>query len=258
MLLVDERDRQRLVVVPPAGETVAVKGERFSSEQLCSLHNGELLVTPRGRRYLLMRPTLEQVVMNMPRQAQVIYPKDQGLLLVWGDVAPGQRVVEVGCGHGALTMTLLRAIGPDGRLTSFDLRPDHLNRTRKNIATYLGAQALERWTPVEGDPVAAGFSGLEAERLFTDIPEPCNLAPNAAQLLVPGGVWCAYVPTALQMMAQVEAVRAERDLCLPQAFESLQRFWHIKPPSLRPKHHMSAHTGFIMVCRRRWRPPAPG
>jgi|Deesub1362A_J573_1020465.scaffolds.fasta_scaffold05177_1 tRNA (adenine57-N1/adenine58-N1)-methyltransferase len=255
ILLVDERDREYLVRVPPPGETVRVKGESFDSATLCAQHDGGLLVSPQRRRYLTLRPTLQQLVMNMPRAAQIIYPKDLGLILMWGDVAPGMRVAEVGCGHGALTMTLLRALGPEGRLTSFEVRRDHLNRTRKNIARYLGEEALARWTPVLADPCMEGLGSESFHRLFTDIPEPWNLLEAAVASLEPGGVWVAYVPTVLQMSRLVESLDRHRHFCLARAFECLQRFWHVRGLSVRPQHEMKAHTGFIIVCRRRWIEP---
>lgn len=252
MLLVDGRDRSYLITVPQPGETARVKGEALNGEQLSALHEGELFITPQHYRYLVFTPSLEQLVLNMPRQAQVIYPKDLALLLHYVDLAPGQTVIEVGTGHGALTMALLRALGPEGRLISFDIRQDHLNRTKKNLALYLGQAALDRWQGVLADPAQEGFGGLRCDRLLTDVPEPWQMAPAAAGALRPGGTWAAYVPTALQMMNQMEALAAERAFALPRAFEALQRFWHVKAPSLRPCHDMRGHTGFLVLARRRW------
>lgn len=252
MLLIDQRDRHFMFIVPEEDKSVRIRDELFSSETLSALHNGEVLISPNRLRYLVVRPTMEQLVMNMPRQAQVIYPKDLGLILMWGDVAPGQRAVEVGCGHGAPTMTLLRALGPEGRLVSYDIRQDHLNRTRKNVATYLGEEFLERWTGRRSDPGQEGFIEQDTERLFTDVPEPWALCDTVVQTLRPGGVWVAYVPTVMQMSEQMTALAGNKGFCLEQGFEALQRFWHVRPPSVRPKHNMKAHTGFIVVCRRRW------
>jgi tRNA (adenine57-N1/adenine58-N1)-methyltransferase len=257
LLLVDERDREFLVAAPGEGQLMRVKGEALGPEAVAGLHDGELLVTPRRRRYLVFRPTLEKIVMNMPREAQVIYPKDLSTLLVWADVAPGMRAAEVGCGHGALTMTLLRALGPEGRLTSFDIRRDHLNRTRKHLVQFLGPEAAERWEPVHADPAVEGLSGGPYQRLLTDVPEPWELIPAAAEGLTRGGVWAAYVPGVTQMARLIEGLNATPDFSLAQGFETLQRFWHVRPPSVRPAHSMKAHTGFIVTCRRRWRPPRP-
>jgi tRNA (adenine57-N1/adenine58-N1)-methyltransferase len=268
LLLIDERDRQYLFNVPgPEEAPVRVRGENLSFSQLTAQHNGGVLRSELKRRYLVLKPTLEQVIMNMPRQAQVIYPKDIGHILMWGDVAPGQTIVEVGCGHGALTMSLLQALGAEGKLISYDIRSDHLNRTRKNIALYLGAEYLERWSPLlqditspqegeesrENSPLPApGPDLIPAQRLFCDIPEPWRLCPAAAAILEPGGVWVAYIPTALQLMHLVQAMNKDRCFSLAQGFETLQRYWHVSPPSLRPRHGMKAHTGFIVSARRRY------
>lgn len=257
MLLVDERDRQFLVTVPLDPLAVRVKGEKFVSEDFGRLRNGDLLVTPQRHHYLVFRPTLEEVVLNMPREAQVIYPKDLGSLLIYGDVAPGLRISEVGCGHGALTMTLLRALGPEGRLTSYDMRRDHLNRTRKNIALYLGEEMLERWNPVLGDPSQEGMSETGQQRLFTDVPEPWDLLEAAAGALEPGAVWTAYIPTVGQMEKIMEAMKADRRFCVPKCFETMQRYWRVQPPSVRPNHAMRGHTGFIVTCRVRYLAPSP-
>ncbi len=254
LVLVDEKDRHHLIQVPDPGLKVRLKGEALDHSTLAALRDGQLLVTPQRRHYLAFVPTLEQVVMNMPRQAQVIFPKDLAMLLFYADVAPGMEVIEVGTGHGALTMALLRALGPTGRLVSFDVRRDHLNRTRKNVAAYLGEEFLERWEPVLGDPVAEGFGGRACQRLFSDIPEPWELMEAAAEAVAPGGIWAAYLPTALQLMRQMEALQAERAFCLPTAFEVLQRYWQVRSPSLRPSHAMRGHTGFIVLGRRRWLP----
>jgi len=252
LVLIDERNRAGLLTVPQPEETVRFHGEDLPCEMLCQLREGQLIPVNK-HRYLVMRPTMEQIIMNMPREAQVIYPKDLGMLLVWGDVAPGLRVLEVGAGHGALTMTLLRALGPEGRLVSYDIRQDHLNRTGKNIAAYLGQTVLERWEPILADPAQEGFAQQAWDRLFTDVPEPWEMVLAARQALRPGGVWTAWVPTVPQMANLMEAVFEDPYFCLPVCYETMQRYWHVRKPSVRPAHEMKAHTGFVVCCRRRWR-----
>ncbi|MCB2188097.1 MAG: methyltransferase domain-containing protein [Deltaproteobacteria bacterium] len=253
VLFIDEKDRQTMLLVPLPLESVNLKGENYTGAQLCALHDGELLITRRRKRFLVFRPTLRDIIMNMPREAQVIYPKDLGMLLTWADIAPGQTVVEIGTGHGALTMALLRVLGPTGRLVSFDIRQDHLNRTKKNIAQYLGEAALETWTPILADPVTEEVEAPPADRLISDMPEPWTLLATVARLLKPGGVWASWLPTVLQLANLVESIKKDPGFCLPECFETLQRFWQVNPPSVRPTHDMKAHTGFLITCRRRWR-----
>ena len=252
MLLVDERDRQYLINLPgPEDLPVHIRGEALRYDVLVEVPVGGVLITAQRHRYLVVSPTLEQVVMNMPRQAQVIYPKDLGLMLMWGDVAPGQQIIEVGCGHGAMTMTLLRAVGPQGHLTTYDIRRDHLNRTRKNIALYLGAEYLDRWTPVVADPSCDGFAPELSDRLFTDVPEPWTMLDVAARAIKPGGTWMAYVPTVPQLTEIMHGLNYHPAWSLAESFEALQRWWHVRPPSVRPRHGMKSHTGFMIVSRRR-------
>ena len=254
LVLIDSKDRTYLVCVPPGAEEVKVMDDTVSAGELMALHEGGLLETRRKRRrFLVYRPTVEQLVMNMPRNAQVIYPKDLGLLLHYADIAPGQRVLEVGTGHGALTMTLLRALGPSGRLVSCDVRQDHLNRTGKNIMAYLGEELFNCWEPLLRDPGQEGLSGYEVDRALSDVPEPWDLCDAVAQCLRPGGVWVAYVPSVTQMTNLSEELKHHRCFSLVTCFETLQRYWHVRPPSVRPEMQMKAHTGFIITCRRRWR-----
>jgi tRNA (adenine57-N1/adenine58-N1)-methyltransferase len=254
LVLVDSKDRNYLVTIPQGQDEVKVMDDYVPAQDLLSLHEGALLETPRKkRRFLAFRPTIDQLVMNMPRNAQVIYPKDLGMLVHYADIAPGQTVLEIGTGHGALTMTLIRALGPEGRLISCDIRQDHLNRTRKNIAIFLGESRLKCWEPLLRDPAVEGMQGYEVDRVISDVPEPWDQCDAVAQCLRPGGVWVAYVPSVTQMTNLTEELKRHKGFSLVTCFETMQRYWHIKPPSVRPEHQMKAHTGFIITCRKRWR-----
>lgn len=279
MLLVDERDRQYLFNIPLENEpAIRIRGENLDQPTLLSQKDGSVLRTELRRKYLVVRPTLEQIIMNMPRQAQVIFPKDLALMMFYGDVAPGQHIVEVGCGHGATTMTILRALGKGGRLLTYDIRSDHLNRTRKNISLYLGQEYLADWQPVladltlwgepEGPEEQDAEHGIDnpalkplfpasplprIQRFFSDIPEPWRLIEAAAEMLDDGGIWVAYVPTVMQLMHQVEGLNKSLFFSMAEGFEALQRYWQVRPPSVRPRHGMRGHTGFIITARRRQR-----
>ncbi len=186
-------------------------------------------------------------VLKMPRGAQVIYPKDLGVLLLWGDVYPGATVLEAGTGSGALTMTLLRAVGPAGRVISYEVREDFARQARRNIERLLGT--VQNLT-LRAHDIYTGIPDRPVDRLFLDLPEPWRVVPHAAEALRPGGVWVSYVPTVPQVAQTVAALRAENRFAVGETVEALVRPWHIDGQSVRPAHRMVAHTGFITTARR--------
>ena len=153
-------------------------------------------LTTRGVRLTAVRPTLAEYVLEMPRGAQVIYPKDIGPILMLADVFPGARVLESGVGSGALTMALLRAVGPQGRVTGYELRPDFAERAITNVEGFLGPDVPLR---VEIRDCYEGIDERELDRILLDLPEPWRVVPHAISALRPGGILCAYLPTILQV-----------------------------------------------------------
>ena len=200
-----------------------------------------------GENYLVFRPTYADLIPHLPRAAQVIYPKDTGPLLIWGDVYPGATVIEGGVGAGALTIALLRAVGPHGRVISYEIREDFAAAARKNVAAFFGE--APGWTLKLRD-LYEGFDESEVDRLFLDLPEPGRALQTAARALRPGGVFVAYVPTALQLKDTIEALQASHDFAEIDSFETLMRHWQVKGMSVRPVHRMVAHSAFIIVARR--------
>ncbi len=194
----------------------------------------------------MLRPTLAEFILEMPRGAQVIYPKDLAVLLVWGDVHPGATVLEAGTGSGALTMTLLRAVGPAGRVISYEVREEFARQALRNIERLL--------RPVDtlmlrAHDIYEGIPDGPVDRLFLDLPEPWRVVPHADALRA-GGVWASYVPTVPQAQRTVETLRADGRFAAIETIESLIRPWNIDGLSVRPVHRMVAHTGFITVARR--------
>jgi tRNA (adenine57-N1/adenine58-N1)-methyltransferase len=246
VLLIDPKGREYLRDLRP--------GRRFSlhcgvvdADALIGRPNGLRVMTTLAQPVLVFRPTYARLIPNLPRQAQVIYPKDAASIVVWGDIYPGARVIESGVGPGALTMALLRAIGPEGHLTSIERREDHIQMARDNVSRFHGA--APNWDTVLAD-AADALPTLRADRVILDLPEPGPLLGAAAQALRPGGVLVCYVPTTVQVDQIGQALRAEPRFALPETFETLQRFWHVAPGSVRPDHRMVAHTGFIVTA---WR-----
>lgn len=251
ILFIDRKARQYLRTLR-AGRPVHVRGARFAADELIGLPEGSILRSALGEYLQIFRPTYAQLIPNLPREAQVIYPKDVGTILVWGDIHPGARVVEVGVGPGATTIALLRAIGPAGELVTYEIRDAFAAMARENVARFHGA--APQWRLVSADAYVA-IHERDVDRLVVDVPEPWRVVPHAADALRPGGVFVGFIPTVPQMQQLVGALR-DGGFAAIEAMESLQRFWHVTDRSVRPEHRMVAHSGFLVVARR-LAPPRP-
>jgi tRNA (adenine57-N1/adenine58-N1)-methyltransferase len=250
VLFIDRKGRQYLRTLR-AGRRVAVRGAPFEADAIIGLLEGSVVRATSGEYLQIWRPTYAQLIPNLPRQAQLIYPKDVGTILIWGDVHPGARVVEVGVGPGATSMALLRAIGPDGTLVSYEIREDHVAMARETIARFHGD--APQWTVKLADAYA-GLDEHDVDRMIIDVPEPWRVVPHAAAALRAGGVLVGFIPTVLQVKQLVDALAAGGFGAI-EVSESLQRFWHVKERSVRPEHRMVAHSGFLVIARRLARLP---
>jgi tRNA (adenine57-N1/adenine58-N1)-methyltransferase catalytic subunit len=245
VLFIDRKRRRYLKILRP-GTRILIRGE-IPADDLIGLEEGSRVKLSGGETFLVLRPTYADLVPHLPRQAQVIYPKDTGPLLIWGDVFPGATVIEGGVGAGALTIALLRAVGPAGRVISYELREDFAAAARRNVAAFFGE--APNWTLKLGD-LYAGFDETGVDRLFLDLAEPGRALGVAARALRPGGVLVCYVPTAIQLGDTVSALERDGGFGEVESFETLLRNWHVKGLSVRPVHRMVAHSGFIIVSRR--------
>jgi tRNA (adenine57-N1/adenine58-N1)-methyltransferase len=245
VLFIDRKGRRYLKTLR-AGRMITIRGE-IAAEALFGLDDGSRVRLSSGENFLVLRPTYADLVPHLPRTAQVIYPKDTGPLLIWGDVYPGaDSPLDYG-GAGALTIALLRAVGPHGRVISYEIREDFAALARRNIAAYFGE--APNWTLNLRD-LYTGFDESGVDRLFLDLPEPGRAVELVARALRPGGVFVAYVPTALQLKDTVETLQHRVDFAEIESFETLMRHWHVKGMSVRPVHRMIAHSAFIIVARR--------
>ncbi|HVN87936.1 MAG TPA: tRNA (adenine-N1)-methyltransferase [Candidatus Binatia bacterium] len=245
VLFIDRKEREYLRTLRP-GARIHIRGGSMQADQLIGMFDGSSVENTAGESFLMLRPTFAQLIPNLPRQAQVIYPKDIGPILLWGDIHPGANVVEIGTGPGALTMALLRAVGPYGHVTSYEAREDFVEMARRNVEQFHGLAS--NWTLKLAD-ASAGIDERNVDRILLDLAEPWQLLPQIASALRPGGLVVGYVPTALQVKEWVDGLRAHGFGAL-QTMETLMRFWHVKARSVRPEHRMVAHTGFITVARR--------
>jgi tRNA (adenine57-N1/adenine58-N1)-methyltransferase catalytic subunit len=245
VLFIDRKGRRYLKILR-RGKKLEIRGD-LAPESLYGLEEGSRVKFSTGENYLVLRPTYADLIPHLPRAAQVIYPKDTGPLLVWGDVYPGATVIEGGVGAGAFTIALLRAVGPTGRLISYELREDFAAAARRNVAAFFGE--APNWT-IKLRDLYEGFDETGVDRLFIDLPEPGRALDVVARALRPGGVFVGYVPTVMQLKDTVETLQRRRDFAEIESFETLMRNWHVKGMSVRPVHRMIAHSAFIIVARR--------
>jgi tRNA (adenine57-N1/adenine58-N1)-methyltransferase catalytic subunit len=255
VLLVDRRDRRYLVRLR-AGETWHSHGGGVPHDLLIGSEEGTVVRSATGMEFRVFRPRMADFVLKMPRGAQVVYPKDVGAILMEADVFPGARVLEAGTGSGALTMALCRATGPEGRVVSYDLRPEFQSKAAQNIETYLGK--LPPWLDLrDGDVRDVASTGETYDRVVLDLPEPWEVLEALSSVLPSGGIVCGYLPTTGQVQQLVLALE-EHGYEHLETFEVLHRSWHVTARSVRPDHRMVGHTGFVTVGRRLAATPGPG
>jgi tRNA (adenine57-N1/adenine58-N1)-methyltransferase catalytic subunit len=241
VLLVDAKQRRYLITLR-AGASFHTHVGIVDHDSLIGTPEGSTVLGSTGRRFLVVRPTLSDAVLKMPRGAQVIYPKDLGAILVEADIAPGVRVLEAGVGSGALSMALLRA---GAEVVGYEVRDDFAERARANVVAMLGAGA--RYRVVLRD-VYEGIDEVGLDRILLDLPEPWRVLPHAASALRPGGILCAYLPS-INQTAQLRSAMEQRGFGMASTLEVLHRTWHIEDRSVRPDHRMVGHTGFLTTGR---------
>ena len=249
--LTDDRGKHHTIVLE--------EGKRFHTHR-GSIGHDDLIGSPEGcvvysdRKvpYLALRPLLMDFVLSMPRGATVIYPKDSAAIISVADVFPGARVLEAGAGSGALSCSLLRAIGPDGRLFSFERREDFAEIAAANVLKFFG-ETQTTWSLTTGDlveslPESEAAAGVD--RVVLDMLAPWECIDAVASVLIPGGVLVVYVATTTQMSTVVEALREHGEFTEPVSTETMVRSWHVEGLAVRPDHRMIGHTGFLVQTRR--------
>jgi tRNA (adenine57-N1/adenine58-N1)-methyltransferase catalytic subunit len=216
--------------------------------EMIGLPEGSAVRSTKGQTLLVVRPTSADWTVKAPRGAQVVYPKDQAMICQLADICPGAVVVEAGAGSGALTSALLRAVGPDGRVISYELREDHAEVAERNIRERFGGHP-PNWELHIGD-VAEGLASTPCDRVVLDLLEPWVAVPAAATALHPGGILLGYTPSVPQVMRLREALDGDPAWGLTQTVETLVRGWHVDGLAVRPDHRMVAHTAFLTTGRR--------
>ena len=285
--LTDPKGRMHQIVLQEGGTFHTHRGS-LSHDDLIGQPEGSVVTASSGTGYVALRPLLADYTLAMKRGATIVYPKDAAQILAYADVFPGARVLEAGAGSGALSCWLLRAIGPDGELVSFEARPDFAEIARENVRKYFG-EVPPWWRLVTGelsarvalDPSAATIpvysrlrpdaddawetgtvaetaasdgggptGGNSFDRVILDMLAPWENVAGAARALIPGGLICCYVATTTQLSRVVEELRGHGAFFEPAAWETLNRGWHVDGLAVRPDHRMIAHTGFLVTARR--------
>jgi tRNA (adenine57-N1/adenine58-N1)-methyltransferase len=244
--LTDPKGRMHTITLTP--------GKQFHTHKGFLEHDALLggpdcvTVTIGTTSYLAQRPLLADYVLSMPRGAQVVYPKDSANIVGMADIFPGAHVVEAGVGSGALSMSLLRAVGEGGRLSSYERRADFADIARANVERFFGG-AHPAWSITVGS-LQDELTDTDVDRVVLDMLAPWECLDAVSRALRPGGVLCCYVATTTQLSTTVEAMRAHGTFTEPQAWETLARGWHVEGLAVRPQHRMVGHTGFLCTTRR--------
>lgn len=243
VLLIDSKDRRYLLTLEVDKEFHTHSGY-LSHNDLVKSKEGEQVKLSSGKTYLLVRPTMSDVILKMPRAAQIIYPKDIGHILLAADIFPGVKVLESGIGSGALSIAMIRA---GAQIFGYEVREDFANRAEKNVVNFLGKGALLNYQILIKD-IYEGIDHSDFERVVLDLPEPWKTVPHLPTCMVPGGILVAYTPSITQATRLRESLNST-NFVMQETFEVSRRTWHIEGQAVRPEHRMVGHTGFITQAR---------
>ena len=243
--LTDPKGRHYTVVLEPGKEYHTHRGA-IPHDSLIGQPEGSVVASVGGTNFLALRPLLPDYVLSMPRGAQVIYPKDAAQIVMYGDIFPGARVLEAGAGSGALSCSLLRAVGEKGSVQSYEVRDDHAVHAIRNVEQFFGERP-GNWSITVDD--VKNHEG-EVDRVILDMLSPWEVLPTVAKNLIPGGVLVVYVATTTQLSTVTEALREMTCWTEPHAWETLVRPWHVVGLAVRPEHRMIAHTAFLLTTRK--------
>lgn len=246
--LTDAKGRHYTITLTPGAEFHTHRG-RIAHDALIGLEQGSVVKSSNGALFLVLRPLLVDYVMSMPRGPQVIYPKDAAQIIHEGDIFPGARVLEAGAGSGALTLSLLRAVGPQGQVVSYEARADHAEHARRNVSNFYGELPVN-WQLVISDLADSTLPDGSFDRAVLDMLAPWEVLDSVSRLVVAGGVLLVYVATVTQLSKVVEAVRAQQCWTEPRSWETMQRGWNVVGLAVRPQHTMRGHTAFLVATRR--------
>jgi tRNA (adenine57-N1/adenine58-N1)-methyltransferase len=253
-LLLDKQGNRYLVTLQPGASFVFHRG-RIRHNDLIGSEEGARIRASSGLVLTLLRPRLMDYLLEMPRQTAIVYPKDLAVLLMWADVYPGATVLEAGLGSGSLTLALLRAVGPTGRVICYETRPEFIERALSNVRRF---QPEPPNLLIREHDIYSGIPDAGLDRLILDLPEPWQVVPHSLRALRAGGLLAAYSPSIVQAQQTVQALEATRRYVQLETLETFYRPWHIEQAAVRPVQQMVAHTAFLTFARLAAPRGAPG
>ena len=245
--LTDPKGKLYSFTITPGKEWHTHKGW-IVHDELIGLPEGSVVSTTAGLKFSAFKPLLADYVLTMPRGATIVYPKDAAMIVGLADIYPGARVLEAGVGSGALTISLLRAVGPSGKVNSIERRADFAENAHSNVSNYFGEKPAN-WSLSVGDLQDQNFES-EYDRVVLDMLAPWECVDLAARALRPGGVFLAYVATTTQLSVIAEALKDDGRFTEPESSETIVRGWHHEGLAVRPQQRMIGHTGFLIQSRR--------
>ena len=245
--LTDPKGKLYTFTITPGKEWHTHKGW-INHDDLIGLPEGSVVSTTAGLKFTAFIPLLADYVLSMPRGATIVYPKDAAMIVGVADIYPGACVLEAGVGSGALTLSLLRAVGEAGSVHSVERRQDFADNATANIENYFG-QKPKNWQLDVGSLQEQVFT-QNFDRVILDMLAPWECVAMAAEVLRPGGVFLAYVATTTQLSATAEALKSDGHFTEPESSETIVRGWHHEGLAVRPQQRMIGHTGFLIQSRR--------
>ena len=245
--LTDPKGKLYSFTITPGKEWHTHKGW-IVHDELVGLPEGSVVSTTAGLKFTAFKPLLADYVLTMPRGATIVYPKDAAMIVGLADIFPGARVLEAGVGSGALTISLLRAVGTSGKVNSIERRADFAENAHSNVSNYFGEKPTN-WSLSVGDLQDQNFES-EYDRVVLDMLAPWECVDLAARALRPGGVFLAYVATTTQLSVTAEALKDDGRFTEPESSETIVRGWHHEGLAVRPQQRMIGHTGFLIQSRR--------
>lgn len=245
--LTDNKGKLHSITLTAGAEWHTHKG-MLKHDELVGLPEGSIVQTNGELKFQIFRPLLADYVLSMPRGATIVYPKDAAMILGVADIKPGIKVLEAGVGSGALSISILRAIGDTGFLHSVEIRDDFAQISQSNVTNYF-SKMPQNWKLTTGALQDQQFDA-DYDRVILDMLSPWDCVETASKALVPGGVLLSYVATTTQLSKIAEAIKDSGNFTEPESSETIVRGWHHEGLAVRPQHRMIGHTGFLILARR--------